>query len=212
MSGFNLSPADMENLKRLRIPFLLLALSIGTGLGLDYGSGKLRQGAEAQLAATQQKLALDRNHRQQALSEQAEIRQYLPPYQRLVADGLIGGAQRFEIIDILGQIRAQRLLYPIEYSIDAPRPYAIPSVPGDGGLQILSTPVSLRLSLLHEGDLAVLLRDVREELSGMANITRCEISRRDEQNTAPVLKENLTAECRLDWISLDAPPVPAGNR
>jgi len=212
MNGFNLSPADKENLKRLRIPLLLLTLSIGTGLGLYYGSGKMRDGAEARLTATQQKLAAGRNDRQIALTEQQEIRQYLPRYQRLVEEGLIGEAQRFELIDILGTVRGKRLLYPIEYGIDSPRPYAIASIPATGNLKIAAMPVSLRLSLLHEGDLADLLQDVRDGLKGMATVNRCELTRRDELNTAPALKENLSAECRLDWISLESPSSPGGYR
>ena len=205
MNGLKLLPADRENLLRLRTPLLLLGLSIVTSLGLHLGSGKLRDSASNQLAATEAKLSAIRIDRQQALTEQAEIRQYLSPYQRLVADGLIGESERFELIDILKKLGAQDQLYPVEYVIDAPRPYPLAVVPADSGLQVSATPLSLRLSLLHEGDLMALLQGLRTGLKGMVTVNSCEVSRRDTLNTAPALKENLAAECHLDWLALEVP-------
>jgi len=205
MNGLKLLPADRENLLRLRTPLLLLGLSIVTSLGLHLGSGKLRDSARNQLAATEAKLSVIRIDRQQAMTEQAEIRQYLSPYQRLVADGLIGESEPFELIDILKKLGAQDQLYPVEYVIDAPHPYPLAVVPGDSGLRVSATPLSLHLSLLHEGDLVALLQGLRTGLKGMVTVNSCEVSRRDTLNTAPALKENLAAECRLDWLALEVP-------
>ncbi|MGD9788308.1 MAG: hypothetical protein AB7U30_10190 [Sulfuricellaceae bacterium] len=206
------SPTDKENFLRLRIPLLLLALSIGTGLGLHLGSVKLRENAENQLNATEAKLAAARSARQHAKNEQQELQQYLPSYQRLVADGLIGEAERFELIDTLKKIGAQNQLYPVEYVIDAPRPYPLAAIPADSGLQVTATPLSLRLSLLHEGDLMALLQGLRTGLKGMTTVNRCEITRRDIINTTPALKENLAAECHLDWMSLAVPSTTVDTR
>lgn len=212
MNGLSLSPADKENLQRLRLPLLLLVLSLGTCLGLHLGSSKLREGAQRQLNATEAKFATARSARQHAQNEQQELQQYLPSYQRLVADGLIGEAERFELIDTLKKIGAQNQLYPVEYVIDAPRPYALAAIPADSGLQVTATPLSLRLSLLHEGDLMALLQGLRSGLKGMATVNRCEITRRDIINTTPALKENLAAECHLDWMSLAVPSTTMDRR
>ncbi len=203
----SLTPLAKENLRTLRIPVLLLLASIVTGLGLYAGSDYLKNQAAQKLADAENRLAQARSDREKAASQRKEIHHYLPRYQALVEQGLVGQMQRLDLVEMLNGIRGKHLLYPLEYTFAPPQPYLIPGVQPSPELALMVHPVTLKLSLLHEGDLLTLLDNLQTGVKGMGTVSHCTMTRKDEKD-APVFEENLAAECLFDWITLTPPSPP----
>lgn len=151
-------------------------------------------------------------------AEEEEIHRYLAPYRELTSSGITGQEDRIGLVERIEQIRQSYRLFPIQIEIEPrfalpiaglneegpPRPAANDQTESGSGPQLLATPVSLSLSLLHEEDLVHLL-DRLHSLPGLFVTERCTIELAPVAIAAAdrVLPENLQANCRLLWLSLD---------
>jgi hypothetical protein len=68
-------------------------------------------------------------------------------------------------------------------------------------MQLLASQITIRLGLLHEGDLINLLDDLKKQGMGLYVPQRCLISRR-EGTSAGGLQPSLDASCTLAWLTL----------
>ncbi|MDD5240476.1 MAG: hypothetical protein PHG47_02010 [Sulfuricella sp.] len=217
MTGTEFSRLVKENLHFMRIALALLGLSILTGVGLFLGSSAFDRHHLERYAQAKQQLDTARQNNLLANAKQEDIDRYLAAYQSLLADKQIGEERRLDWIDALSRIREQRKLFPVEYDIAARRPYTLTDVPSANALKIFASRMSIRLPLLHEGDLFTLLDDLRAQKVGLFVLDQCDIIRSvAAKDSPPQLAQNLTAECALDWLTVEnagqSPmPVPPGK-
>jgi hypothetical protein len=131
--------------------------------------------------------------------EQAVIQHYLPQYQTLITQGLIGKEQRGLWVNQLRQVQQSQQLFPVSYSILARQTLES----NQGAVQLYRTPMKIELDLLHEADLLRFLERLEASHVGIFALRECSINRLSpsdklEQKLAP----NLHARCTRDWFTM----------
>lgn len=186
----------------LRKPMLLLgttALVMILLVGFSY-QYDLNQALALEQAKTAHKKA--QQSLQQLQQEQADVLQNLPQYQRLVDSGFIGEERRQQWISSLRKIREQHDLFEVDYDISQQEAYQPSFFTKPEGHQLYRSVMTVKLRLLHPGDLLHLLSGLRHNTPPFV-VRDCDISRSAGMKVkADTLPANLKARCELDWLTL----------
>jgi hypothetical protein len=188
--------------QRLAVPGIVAAALIAGGAVAVVLSQRLVQKAagERQAATAERQSAQDKLAR--ATDEEREIRDRLADYRKLLDRGVIGGEQRLDWVDRIAEIKARRKLFDVRYSIDAQRAVDYPGLAGGGDVELLASPMSLEMALLHEEDLFRFLDDLRGALSAHVVVRSCAIQRNERVATEPGLAPRLLATCSIDLVTI----------
>lgn len=144
------------------------------------------------------------NRYQSSGSEKASIIQYLPQYQQLISQGVVGEERRLAWVDAVRNIHKNEKLFSIKYSIGAQEQYKPAFSLNVGQFKITHSLMRIELAMLHEGDLLTLLGGLATQQSAPFIVKQCEMLR---LNTAigTTLTPNIQAKCELDWITIHEP-------
>lgn len=200
----SLSPQDW---RKLRFPIIGLgAALILVGVLVSFAD-QYRLKYELALQKQQNNLNQARQKYQSSGLEKETIIQYLPVYNELLASGFIGEEHRIEWIETLRQIHAQYRLFSIDYSIGLQENYKPSFLPNLGNFTLHRSIMSLKLDMLHEGDLLVLLDGLHEQTTPYI-VRDCEIKRPISAvvNTKTIAA-NMQANCEIDWLTLRDPQL-----
>lgn len=163
--------------------------------------------AEAQLSETQVKnqLQMMRQQIKQLGQDSTTIENYLPRYQQLVERGYLQNEQRLDFLEKIRQSQQEKGLFPMEYTLTPQQDW----LSATGELKIRASTIELKTSLLHEGDLPLLLHDLRNTPSGWITPFECELTRLPPATTSTAkLSANLNAACKLYWFSVSTGAAP----
>ncbi|MBI3776804.1 MAG: hypothetical protein HY273_14880, partial [Gammaproteobacteria bacterium] len=87
-----------------------------------------------------------------------------------------------------------------------PRAPAAPSQNiNTGEFQMQDSEMTLRLDLLHEGNLLAFLHDLSVQNAGIFNLKSCVIDRVQPEISTSTTAPNITAQCKLIWHTIQAP-------
>jgi hypothetical protein len=209
-----LPPEDLPLIKR---PTLIALVVVLFCAGLVWGALFFRHIQEQTLRAARAERAQAAQLYEQIVKEGQAIRSNLGAYQQFSRSGAMGDEDRIALVEGINQVRESSRLFPVTVEIspqlaipvssletggDAPPGAAVPEDPGVDPL-LRASPVRLTLSLLHEGDLVQLLNRLHS-LPGLFVSESCVIERTPAvmDTTNSTLPENLSANCRLLWITL----------
>lgn len=156
-------------------------------------------------AWAQQKRNSARDRLFNAETEKREIRLYQPQYAALRERGLIGQENRLDWVDAIRQIQEQRKLMPISYELEPQQPVRMDGGMVLGGYRLHGSRMNLHMDLLHEGDLFVLLDDLRQR--SFYSAQDCSIKRAASGLPSP-LAPSLSADCTLNWLTLTPAASP----
>lgn len=161
-------------------------------------------------ALEKQKILLSQasNRYKSSGSEKASIIQYLPQYQRLITQGVVGEERRLAWVDAVRNIHKNEKLFSIKYSIGAQEQYKPAFSLNAGQFKITRSLMKLELAMLHEGDLLTLLSGLSIQQSAPFIVRQCEILRLNV-SIGSSLSPNMQAKCELDWITIHE-PISAG--
>ena len=207
----SLSPQDW---RKLRLPIVGLgAALILVGVLVSFAD-QYRLKNELALQTQQNSLNQARQKYQSSGLEKETIIQYLPVYNELLASGFIGEEHRIEWIEALRQIHAQYKLFSIDYSIGLQENYKPSFLPNLGNFTLHRSIMSLKLDMLHEGDLLALLDGLQEQTTPYI-VRDCEIKRPiNAVVNTKTIAANMQANCEIDWLTLRDPQLaraaPAG--
>ena len=200
----SLNPQDW---RKLRYPIIGLgAALVLVGLLVSFAD-QYRIKNESALQTQQNLLNQARQKFQSSGLEKDTIMQYLPAYNALLASGFVGEERRIEWIEMLREIHAQHKLFSIDYSIGLQENYAPSFLPNLGSFRLNRSVMSLKLDMLHEGDVLALLDGLREQTTPFI-VRDCEIQRPigalvNVKNVAA----NMQANCEIDWLTLRDPQL-----
>lgn len=196
-----LSTAD---LRALRLPIAaVLALAL-LGAAAVYWSGRMIDTARLQLAAQESALREARERFQRSGDRRARIERFLPSYERLREEGLIGPEQRINWLDALRIANQQARLFGVEYQISVQQPYAFAQEIAGRELSMSQSRMRLTLRLAHEGELMPFFDALAAQKVGFFDINRCVIGRLGTPGPeGPRLQPNLRADCELAWITVE---------
>ncbi|HET7160272.1 MAG TPA: hypothetical protein VFI62_14840 [Burkholderiales bacterium] len=198
-----------QDLQALRIPLVVLALTLLAVVGFLYFSGKAHDAAKARLAAREHELKQARKRIRTALEAGDLISRYLASYQRLVAMGFVGEEQRMNWLDALRSTNDQARLFGVEYDIGVQRPHTYAAQLNVGPLLLQESVMQLRLRLLHEEDLLRFFDALANTGGGLYTIDECRLRRLKNVDTEQVAQPpNVAAECALRWLTAKPPLSP----
>lgn len=200
----SLSPQDWH---KLRFPIIGLgAALILVGVLVSFAD-QYRLKNELALQTQQNSLNQARQKYQSSGLEKETIIQYLPVYNQLLVSGFIGEEHRIEWIETLRQIHAQHKLFSIDYSIGLQENYKPRFLPNLGNFILHRSIMSLKLDMLHEGDLLALLDGLHEQTTPYM-VRDCEIKRPiNAVVNIKTIAANMQANCEIDWLTLRDPQL-----
>ncbi len=196
-----------QDWRKLRYPTIGLgAALILVGLLVSYAD-QYRTKNEKTLQTQQNLLNQARQKYQSSGLEKETIIQYLPIYNELLAKGFIGEEHRIEWIETLRKIHAQHKLFSIDYNIGLQENYRPSFLTNLGNFRLKRSVMSLKLDMLHEGDLLALLDGLHEQTT-LFIVRDCEIKRPVGAivNTKN-MTSNMQANCQIDWLTLRDPQL-----
>lgn len=177
-----------------------LLLLLGGGLyhfaATQFERAQAEQGRARDLART-----LHQRY-QQAQANEPDLRQSIARFEQFRRQGLIGPENRLEWAAALHIIGQNRALGPLDFTLAPQHPLA--KLDPAGTYTSKASSMKLRLALLHEGDLLRVLADLHGLPGVLVTPRHCSLADQPGEGRT----EGLTAECELDWITVDTAPRP----
>jgi hypothetical protein len=198
-------PYWLREFALIRLQVTAFVLTVAVAVGAVSASRWYWHQARDFQAWAQQKRNAARDRLFNAETEKREIRLYQPQYAALRERGLIGQENRLDWVDAIRQIQEQRKLMPISYELEPQQPVRMDAGMELGGYRLHGSRMNLHMDLLHEGDLFVLLDDLRQR--SFYSAQDCSIKRAASGLPAP-LAPTLSADCTLNWLTLTPAPAP----
>ena len=192
------APISIQDLKKIRWP------ALGVGLALLMGAALVVHARQITLASGTALRAAEARHQdadrklRQVNDEEAEIKNKSAYFHALQQRHAIGPEQRLAWVETLQRIREQRKLFAPDYEFSPQQTLGAPI----GAWQFGSSAMKLRLPLLHEGDLATLLNDLRRDAPAIVFVDQCKIDRAAGTASEYGMSPNLRADCSLNWVTL----------
>ncbi len=196
-----LTPTDW---RILRLPLAILGLIIICMLALVAFSYQQKTQSAQVLSAQESKLNKAKQRYQASGQEKDTIVQYLPTYQRLIAEGFIGEERRIEWVDNLRMIHQDNKLFGINYNISSQEAYKPAFNVNIGNYSMFRSVMKLELAMLHEGDLMLLVEELKARKITPFILRQCEIVKRANVSFDKFVP-NMQANCELDWLTLREP-------
>lgn len=187
---------------RLALPLLALLIAIIFAIGMVSYAQTYSEELEQKRQQQELQLMQARSRLQSSGQERESIIQYLPIYQRLIQQGFIGEERRIEWVDALRNIHQRERLFGIRYSIGAQAPYSLGYIANPAPFSLYRSVMTLELPMLHEGDILLLLDQLRQVQTAAFLPRDCVITRNANLTVPLSLTPTLNATCELDWLSL----------
>ena len=188
-----ISQADFPHIKWSLLTFVL-TLAIGGSLVLY--SQKYANDAKKAMRTAQQQLTDARNRLRAAHEDQENMSTYTKEFSAIQRREIIGDEQRLNLIEGLETLRKRSRVLDLKYAISPQQPYK-PLIPLDSGNYDLKlSGMTLKMELLHEGQLINFFDSLRRDMNGWFILEKCVIER--SAGTSAQLK----ADCAGGWLTL----------
>jgi hypothetical protein len=198
---------NREDLEALRIPLIVLAVTIVVSIGVTLVSGGILDNAKRTLSQREAQLRDARLRIQNAGEEKEMIANYLATYQQLAKAGVVGDEQRINWLDSLRMANEEARIFGVEYDIGTQKPYVYAAEFNAGQLLLQESVMQLRFRLLHEEDLPRFFNALGRYGGGAFSIDQCTMRRMRMGDLDKSLQPNLSAECEVRWLTI-RPPAP----
>ncbi len=189
----------------LRSPLILLVATLLLGGALIAGGYYFQQRTFREYTQQQRRFQA-MSHKYLAVDEEERlIRTYLPEFQDLESQGILGQEQRLGWTETVRKVSAELRLPSVRYEIEPQKPYrpAYPVPPGS--FRVYGSRMRLLVGLLHEDDLFRLFGGLRKQAEGLFTVSRCSLTRAGATIQANLKQANLNADCELIWLTLRHP-------
>jgi len=193
-----------EDFEQLRVPLIVLAVTLLLAALIVYVSGSVLDNANRTRAQRETQLRDARLRIQNAGQEKQMIGQYLGSYQQLARAGFVGDEQRINWLDSLRLANEEARTFGVEYDIGAQKPYVYAAEFNTGQLVLQESTMHLKFRLLHEEDLPRFFHALARHGGGFFTVDQCSLRRQriGEAEKSPQFQPNLTAECDLRWLTV----------
>ncbi len=188
----------------LKWPLIFLTFSIGVSAtfiaaGMYYQNLELAEFDKA-------RSSLKSTHsRYKKLVEDIDLLQiYTQTYDDYLSSGLVGSERRLSWIETLESVNEVLRLPKLSYTLMPQEAFSQPQLKVDRNIQLNSTPMSLDMDLLHEGDLFAVFEGISGTIDNLYTIDSCNISLLSGANkTLSTQDANLRASCLMRWVTVD---------
>ncbi len=133
------------------------------------------------------------------------IDQYRNLYNDYKSTGLVGEERRLSWIESLESTNQVLRLPNLSYTLSPQEDFERPKFRSKRGVDVKSSPMQLRMGLLHEEDLFALLEGLRLSIRNLFTVESCAMSRNaDIERSLDTKRPNLNASCVIRWVTIDA--------
>lgn len=135
--------------------------------------------------------------------EEKLIREYFPRFVDLYNYGEIGQERRLDWIETLRSTGVEIKMPSLSYTIESQKTFTPAFTVNMGRYRLYKSDMSLKMQLLHEGDLFKLLNELDMKAKGLYRVSNCRLNNNmkgkltDDPNVP-----NVTADCLLEWFTL----------
>src|SRR5258708_2086084 len=192
-----------KDLAILKLPLLALAIAIAVSIALVRFSSVKREEAEAQQRSQLTALQDARTRYQRSGDERETILRYLPAYQQLNKQGLVGADQRINCLEGLRTANGQAGLFGVTYQLEPQKPFPAIGPDNPMSLYLRHSNMKLVFGLVHEGDLMRFLRALAAQQTGLFMLTGCALDRAGGDEAPAPRQANLNAQCELSWLTIE---------
>tara|TARA_B110000259_G_scaffold39748_1_gene45389 strand:+ start:855 stop:1454 length:600 start_codon:yes stop_codon:yes gene_type:complete len=132
------------------------------------------------------------------------LEQYRNQFSEYRANGLVGSERRLSWVESLESTNETLQLPNISYHLLPQEAFNRPNFRVKLGVDIKSSIMDLKMSLLHEDDLFTLFEGLRQSIKTIFTVESCSVNR-----TSPVSSSldtqsaNLSSSCQLRWVTID---------
>jgi len=144
------------------------------------------------------------SHRYLAVDEEEKlIREYYPRFIDLYNYGEIGQERRLDWIETLRSAGVEIKLPSLSYTIESQKTFAPKFTVNMGRYRLYKSDMSLKMQLLHEGDLFRILSELDSKAKGLYRVSNCKLNNniKGTLTDAPDAA-NVSADCLLEWFTL----------
>jgi autotransporter translocation and assembly factor TamB len=186
-----------ETITMLRIPLLVLLVTLLVAAAAVFASLQYRQSQSVIFNSANASLIQARSKLQTTQSEEKSLQAYTKNYRQLAARGLFSEQKRLDWFENIKLLSQTHRLVALDYDL-GPQRSQTSNTPSAPNIEILSSPLRMKIAAAHEEDLFHFLNALRTLPQGFYNIDNCDI-RRSERDGA-----NITADCAMEWMTLKA--------
>jgi hypothetical protein len=199
---------NREDIQALRVPLTIFGATLLAAVLAVYFSGVMLDEAKATRAKRETQLREARMRILNAGEEKERIVGYVGRYQQLAQAGFVGEEQRINWLDSLRLANQEAQIFGVEYDIGAQKPYVYASEFDSGKLVLQESVMHLKFRLLHEEDLLRFFRSLARQGGGFFTLDQCRMRRQTSKDDRSVqFQTNLTADCDVQWLTINPPPA-----
>jgi hypothetical protein len=189
----------------MRGSVVLLALSIAVSGAFIGVSSYFWSNMDREYRQHNRALVSVRRKYQTIDEEEAIINAFLPRYESLETQGIVGRERRLDWIETLRESSQDLKLPSLRYAIETQTRHR-PEFPVEtGGFEIYASDMRLTLGLLHEEDLPRLFLELDANATGLYSVTGCDLRRSREDLSASPTDANVAAQCTIRWFTIRLP-------
>ena len=131
--------------------------------------------------------------------------QYRNLYNDYKSSGLVGEERRLSWIESLESTNEVLRLPTLSYSLQPQEEFKRPGFKAKRGVEVMSSPMELKMGLLHEEDLFALLEGLRLSIRNLFTVDSCQIARDSSiERSLDTKRSNLNTSCTIRWVTIDA--------
>jgi len=190
-----------QALTALRWPLIVLMLACLAGTAMVVASMYLQARKDEQYQQVQNRLRAAQLALNNARREESDLEAYHSRYESLSVKGVFGREQRLNWVEHMNDLAARGLFQSLNYEIATQHHVTLAPPAQAESVDILSSRIQLRMGFVHEGDIVRTLEDLHRANEGFYRIDACAVVRKDAA-AEPRFGENLTADCKLQWITM----------
>jgi hypothetical protein len=194
--------ATTKDLTSLRLPAAALAISAVVAVAMVNISSNNLSRVDSELRGYETALQEARSRYQRWGEEREIIVRYLPLYQRLEQQGLVGAERRINWLEGLRLANAQAGLFGVDYQLGVRESFPLADKSSPIASRIHHSPMRLTFGLVHEGDLLRFFRALGAQQAGFFSLTGCTLDRGGRTSAPEPRQVNINAQCQLSWVTI----------
>ena len=190
-----------QSIIALRWPLIVLVLALLTGAAMVVASLYLQNTRKQEYLQVQNRLRAAQLALNNARSEESDLLTYRSRYDSLSAKGVFGQEQRLNWVEYVDDLAKVGRFQSLTYEIATQKPVSLGASGQANSVDMLASRIQLKMGFVHEGDMVRTLDELHQSNTGLYRIDACSVARKDAAQE-PKVGENITADCRLQWITL----------
>lgn len=201
----NLADVDWSMLRGALVAIVVSVAVSATLLGTSYYFWEKVDKSHSR-ALNELRSVRDRFHRVD--EEEEMIASYLPRFEALQAEGIIGREYRLDWIESLRGASERKRLPALSFVIDSQEAFEAEYPLAESDVfRVYTSDMHLDMGLLHEGDLLSLLRELEREAKGLFSVANCRMLRMEEEVAAEPdpTRAHINSSCSLRWFTIRKP-------